>query len=48
MGWQDFYFVKEKQAARYGGYVTVTGFLWPDLGERFPGLAETLRAVCFE
>src|SRR3984893_17222984 len=28
--------VKEKRAARYDGYATVTGFLWPDLGERFP------------
>jgi DNA-binding PadR family transcriptional regulator len=26
----------EKPAPRYDGYVTVSGFLWPDLGERFP------------
>ena len=41
-GLAGFLLLKEKQAARYDGYVTVPGFLWPDLGKTSPGLAETL------
>jgi hypothetical protein len=33
----------EKPAPRYDGYVTVSGFLWPDWAKGFPRLAETLR-----